>query len=55
MTMGKGCFLDDDRFQNILCRHHKKANLDRLATPMVHDWDLGWRYEHSEAHHLIVS
>jgi len=59
LTIGKISCLDDNRFQNtsILCGHHKKANLDRPATPIVHDWHLGsggWGNNHSEPHHLIV-
>jgi hypothetical protein len=50
MSIGKGRCLDDNRFQNILCGHHKKANLDRPATPMVLDWG----DENSEVHPLIA-
>ena len=56
-TIGRGRCVDDNRFQNMLCEHHQKANLDRPATPMVHDWHPGsrsWGYEHSEPHHLIM-
>jgi hypothetical protein len=59
MTIGRGRCLDDNRFQTIMILYgHKKANLDRLVTPVVrdrHPRSRGWGYDHAEPHRLIVS